>query len=66
MTRAAGGTPIWPDDQTTAVWLEQRELAHLQASVAEYIKVSVWWCCRSVWKCVVFVGQLCVWRSASR
>ncbi|KAI8469410.1 MAG: hypothetical protein J3K34DRAFT_522181 [Monoraphidium minutum] len=36
VTRASGGSPIWPDDQATCVWLEPQELTQLQALHLEH------------------------------
>jgi hypothetical protein len=33
VTRAAGGTPVWPDDQPACVWMEPRELEQLEVGL---------------------------------
>ncbi|GBF92074.1 hypothetical protein Rsub_04421 [Raphidocelis subcapitata] len=40
VTRAAGGSPIWPDDQPTCVWLEPSELTRLEALAIEHVCLS--------------------------
>jgi hypothetical protein len=40
VTCASGGSPVWPDDQPTCVWLEPSELRGLEALAIEHVCLS--------------------------